>query len=161
MSDTVLLLEQVRQGHPVLKQAKEWLEELEKNDAKGTQNWVINEKIDKNDIGSHYSKIYGQRFKLNLTQGFIRLQNEMEKACPSPGYYYLAEILKNTQNKLVITTNFDSLIEDSLFIYEDKKALVITHESLAPFINALSNRPTVIKLHRDLLLQPKSNEKLM
>jgi tetratricopeptide (TPR) repeat protein len=82
----------------------------------------------------------------------------MEKAIPSLGYYYLAEIIDSTQNKLVITTNFDSLTEDSLYIYNNKNALVITHESLAKYIDALSNRPTVIKLHRDLLLQPKSGE---
>jgi tetratricopeptide (TPR) repeat protein len=138
--------------------AKEWLEELEKNEKESTQEWIEKEKIDKKDIGSHYSKIYGRRFRLDPASGFIRLQNEMEKAIPSPGYYHLAEIIDETQNKLVITTNFDSLTEDSLFIYKDKKALVITHEKLAKYIDALANRPTVIKLHRDILLQPKNDE---
>jgi len=138
--------------------AKEWIEELEVLEKESTQEWTKEKNIDKEDIGSHYSKIYGRRFRLDPASGFIRLQNEMEKAIPSPGYYHLAEIIDKTQNKLVITTNFDSLTEDSLFIYRDKKALVITHESLAKYIDALTNRPTVIKLHRDLLLHPKSNE---
>jgi tetratricopeptide (TPR) repeat protein len=138
--------------------AKEWLEELEKLEKEGTQEWIEKENIDKKDPVSHYSKIYEQRFRLDPASGFIRLQNEMEKTIPSPGYYYLAEIIDRTQNKLVITTNFDSLTEDSLFIYKDKKALVITHESLARYIDAVANRPTVIKLHRDILLQPKSEE---
>jgi tetratricopeptide (TPR) repeat protein len=138
--------------------AKEWLEELEKLEKENTQEWIEKIKIDKKDLGFHYSKIYGRRFRLDPASGFIRLQNEMERAIPSPGYYHLAEIIDKTQNKLVLTTNFDSLTEDSLFIYRDKKALVITHESLAKYIDVLANRPTVIKLHRDILLQPKSDE---
>jgi len=138
--------------------AKEWLEEMEENEPKIFQEWIEKEKIDKSSPGTNYSIIYEQRFRLDPASGFIRLQNEMENAIPSPGYYYLAEIIDSTQNKLVITTNFDSLTEDSLYIYKNKNALVITHESLAKYIDALSNRPTIIKLHRDLLLQPKSGE---
>jgi len=139
--------------------ASKWLEEIEKNETKTTfQEWIEENEIDKNDPGSYYSKIYERRFRLDPASGFFTLQYEMEKAIPSPGYYYLAEIIDSTQNKLVITTNFDSLTEDSLYIYKNKNALVITHESLAKYIDALSNRPTVIKLHRDLLLQPKSGE---
>jgi len=138
--------------------AKEWLEEMEKNEPTVFQEWIEKNDKYKKDPGSYYSNIYEQRFRLEPACGFIRLQNEMEKAIPSPGYYYLAEIIDSTQNKLVITTNFDSLTEDSLYTYKNKKALVITHESLAKYIDALSNRPTVIKLHRDVLLQPKSSE---
>ncbi len=39
-----------------------------------------------------------------------------------PGLLPLAALLANTRNNLVITTNFDSLVEDALFIYTDKKA---------------------------------------
>jgi tetratricopeptide (TPR) repeat protein len=138
--------------------AKEWLEELDKLEKEGTQEWIKKEKINEKDPGSHYSKIYGRRFRLDPASGFIRLQNEMEKAIPSPGYHYLAEIINETQNKLVITTNFDSLTEDSLYYRDKKRTLVITHESLAKYIDALADRPTVIKLHRDILLQPKSEE---
>jgi tetratricopeptide (TPR) repeat protein len=138
--------------------AKEWLKEMKKNEPKDLQEWIEKEKIDINDPGSHYSKIYEQRFRVDPASGFIRLQNEMEKAIPSPGYYFLSEIIYDTQNKLVITTNFDSLIEDSLYIYKNKNALVITHESLAKYIDVLPKRPTVIKVHRDLLLQPKSGQ---
>jgi len=136
--------------------AKDWLKEMERDEPKALQEWVEKNKIDKSDPGRYYSKIYEQRFRLDPAGGFIRLQNEMKDAIPSPGYYYLAEIIYKTQNKLVITTNFDSLTEDSLFIYKNQNALVITHESLAKYIDALSSRPTIIKLHRDLLLQPKS-----
>jgi pentatricopeptide repeat protein len=138
--------------------AEIWLEELERLEGEATKEWIEKEKIEKDNLGAYYPKIYGRRFRLDPADGFIRLQKEMEDAIPSPGYYHLAKILAGTSNKLVITTNFDSLTENSLFIYEDKKALVITHESLAQYIDAFANRPTVIKLHRDLLLQPKNDE---
>jgi len=131
---------------------------MEENESKALQVWIEKEKIDKSDPGSNYSEIYEQRFRLDPTSGFIRLQNEMKEALPSPGYYSLAEIISKTNNKLVITTNFDSLTEDALSISKDEKALVITHESLAKYIDVLAKRPTVIKLHRDLLLQPKSGK---
>jgi tetratricopeptide (TPR) repeat protein len=138
--------------------AKIWLEEMEELEKESTEEWIKSKKINKNNPGADYPKIYGRRFRLDPAYGFTSLQNEMKDAIPSPGYYHLAKILVETGNNLVITTNFDSLTEDSLFIYTDTKALVITHESLAKYIDAFANRPTVIKLHRDLLLQPKNDE---
>ena len=138
--------------------AKEWLEELEKENEKATQEWLRKENINKNDPGSHYSKIYERRFYMEGEVGLNKLKKEMENAIPSPGYYYLAEMLVKTQNKLVITTNFDNLTENSLFIFEGIEASVIPHENLSGYIDALSNIPTVIKIHRDLFLQPKNKE---
>jgi tetratricopeptide (TPR) repeat protein len=131
-----------------------WLKELEDKDEKATKDWIKEENISEETPGAHYPEIYERRFRIKPESGFIRLQQEMENAIPSPGYYYLGKILTTTNSNLVITTNFDNLTENSLFFYEDKKALVITHESLAKYIDVLSERPTVIKLHRDLLFQP-------
>ena len=73
---------------------------------------------------------------------------------PSCGYYYLADLLCNTKNRLVITTNFDSLMEDALFISQSTHPLVAGHESLAPLIGNDSRRPVIAKIHRDLLYKP-------
>ena len=88
------------------------------------------------------------------------LQDVMKDAEPSFGYYALAVLLENTENKLVITTNFDSLVEESLSLYHAQRPLVIGHESLAPFMNSTENmrRPMIAKVHRDLLLHPKNGE---
>ena len=59
--------------------AKDWLEEMEKYEPKILQKWIEKNKIDISDPGLNYSKIYEQRFRLDPTSGFIRLQNEMEK----------------------------------------------------------------------------------
>jgi tetratricopeptide (TPR) repeat protein len=131
-----------------------WLKELKEKEKHATQEWIRDENIDEKKPGVHYPEIYERRFRVEPASGFIRLQKEMGGAIPSPGYYHLARILVSTNSNLVITTNFDSLTEDALFFYEDKKALVITHESLAKYIDVFAERPTVIKLHRDLLLQP-------
>ena len=72
------------------------------------------------------------------------------------GYRVLAKLLtqENTFNNLVITTNFDSLVEDSLFLYTDKKPLVAGHESLACYIDSNVQRPVVAKVHRGLMYEP-------
>ena len=58
----------------------------------------------------------------------------------------------------MITTNFDSLTEDALFIYTAKKPLVIGHSDLAGFINIQLQRPQVIKVHHDLFFSPQNTE---
>ena len=57
-------------------------------------------------------------------------------------------------NNLVITTNFDSLVEDALFLYTDKKPLVVSHESLTGYIEANIQRPIIAKVHRGLMYAP-------
>lgn len=90
---------------------------------------------------------------------YTDLQKLMEGKEPSIGYYALAVILELTENKLAITTNFDSLIEDAVSLYSGKHALVVGHGSLASFIGSVQSegRPTVAKVHGDLLLSPKND----
>ena len=80
----------------------------------------------------------------------------MENKNPSFGYRILALLLKsNYKNNLIITTNFDNLIEDALFWYTDKKAIVINHELLANFAeNPNITRPIIAKLHRGIFFNP-------
>ena len=79
----------------------------------------------------------------------------MERCEPSLGYHTLAKLLtENNLNNLVITTNFDSLVEDALFLYTDKKPLVVGHESLADYMDANIQRPIVAKVHRGLMYAP-------
>jgi len=139
--------------------SKIWLAEMDEHEGEATREWKEEKKINEDNAATHYSTIYERRFRLDPVSGFIRLQQEMKAAIPSPGYYHLARILSKTKNNVVITTNFDSLTEDSLFIFGEEKALVIPHESLAKYIDILADRPIIIKLHRDVLLQPKSKEK--
>ncbi len=72
----------------------------------------------------------------------------------------MARFLATTENNLVITTNFDSLIEDALFIYTGKRPIVASHESLAEYVDISTKRPIIAKLHRGLFFHPlnKSDE---
>lgn len=112
---------------------------------------------DKDDItpsSKNYFSLYALRFYPDYKNGSAYLEKAMERAQPSFGYYPLATHLAGTENNLVITTNFDSLVEDALFIYTDKKPLVISHELLAEYINMNTKRPIVAKIHRGLFFDP-------
>ena len=103
----------------------------------------------------YYFDIYKLRFHDNPRMGYSYLERIMEYCAPSLGYHVLAKLLtENNQNNLVITTNFDSLVEDALFLYTDKKPLVVGHESLADYMDANIQRPIVAKVHRGLMYAP-------
>lgn len=103
----------------------------------------------------YYFDIYKLRFYPNKRNGYRYMERLMEPCEPSVGYHTLALMLtENNQNNLVITTNFDSLVEDALFLYTMKKPLVVNHESLAGYIESDIQRPIVAKVHRGLMYEP-------
>ena len=103
----------------------------------------------------YYFDIYKLRFYPNKRNGYRYMERLMEPCEPSVGYHTLALLLtENNQNNLVITTNFDSLVEDALFLYTMKKPLVVNHESLAGYIESDIQRPIVAKVHRGLMYEP-------
>lgn len=105
-----------------------------------------------------YFTLYDLKFACLSTEGYQFLQNQMKGKTPSPGYYYLAKLLMETKNNLVITTNFDPMTEEALFDVQRVHPLLLSHESLASYLNIDTERPIVAKIHRDLLLQPMNRE---
>lgn len=101
-----------------------------------------------------YFTLYDIRFVGGRSAGYAALEEEMSCRSPNVGYYYLASILDKTDNRLVITTNFDSLTEDALFYYSGKHPLVLGHEKLAAYVDKVDSKPVVAKIHRDLLMEP-------
>ena len=75
---------------------------------------------------------------------------------PGFGYHPLALMLTDgSGSNLVITTNFDSLVEDALFLYTNEKPLVINHELLAEYAgDANIKRPIIAKVHRGIFFDP-------
>ena len=69
----------------------------------------------------------------------------------------LAQILADTRHQVVITTNFDNLVADSVLLFTDTFAQSVGHESLTGFIRVEPRRPLVAKIHRDLLVGPQSD----
>lgn len=106
-----------------------------------------------------YFPLYDLQFAGNPKNGYWFLQQQMEGKTPSPGYYYLANILTETKNKLVITTNFDPMTEEALFDVQRRHPLLLNHESLASYLDIDTKRPIVAKIHRDLLLNPMNHTK--
>ncbi len=112
----------------------------------------------KYNFSEYYFDIYRLRFYPEKKNGYRYLERIMEACSPSIGYHTLALLLTRTnQNNLVITTNFDSLVEDALFLYTDKKPLVVSHESLADFIDPNLQRPIIAKVHRGLFYDPMNS----
>ena len=116
------------------------------------------EHVMKND---DYFTLFDLRFAGKPNVAYAYLEDEMKEKYPSYGYYPLAMLLSNTENKLIITTNFDSLMEDALYTYTFKHPLVVGHESLASYIVNDTRHPVVAKIHRDLLFQPLNRKKDM
>ncbi len=103
-----------------------------------------------------YFDIYKLRFFPNHRNGYHYFENIMANKNPSFGYHPLALMLASGKgDNLVITTNFDSLVEDALFLYTDRKPLVINHELLADYAGDSNiKRPIIAKVHRGIFFDP-------
>lgn len=117
------------------------------------------EDIKEESLAEHYTKIFKKRFEASYKVGYEELQSYIDKAEPSVGYSFLAKALDETANKFIITTNFDTMVEDALFGLKKSKPLVLGHELLSQYINPISpSRPTIIKIHRDFLFDPYNTD---
>ncbi len=80
-------------------------------------------------------------------------QAEVEALCgagrPGFGYATLAQLMAETSGRfnVVLTTNFDDLVADALYLFTGVHPLLIHHGALSPFIRATRTRPLVVKLH--------------
>lgn len=108
-----------------------------------------------------YFTLFDLRFAGEPNVAYAYLEREMEGKYPSYGYYPLAMLLSNTENRLLITTNFDTLMEDALYTYTFRHPLVVGHESLASYIANDTRHPVIAKIHRDLLFQPLNRKQDM
>ena len=104
----------------------------------------------------YYFDIYKLRFFPNHRNGYHYLEKLIADAKPSFGYHPLVLMLTDKgRNNLVITTNFDSLVEDALFMYTTSKPLVINHELLADYAGDPNiSRPIIAKVHRGIFFDP-------
>ena len=133
-----------------------WDTELQLRNEKSHIKWKEDLNITEENKYSFYSKFYERRFRRHPVDGYNYLEKLMEHAKPSIGYVMLSYLLTETQHNVVITTNFDHLTEDAVNYYEQKIPLVIGHEALAHYVTKQISRPTIIKIHRDLLFDPKN-----
>ncbi|MBR3460284.1 MAG: tetratricopeptide repeat protein [Clostridia bacterium] len=121
------------------------------------ERWKTEKGITEENKHSYYSDYYEKRYK-QPREGYKFLEKKMMDKSPSMGYVALSHIMCESKNNIVITTNFDHLIEDAVNYYQNKFPLVIGHEAVAHYIATAGNRPTIIKIHHDLLMDPKNNK---
>ena len=112
-----------------------------------------------NNLAKHYPKIFETCFEGDHDSGYAELEQAIENGKPSIGYAVLAWILSETNHRMVITTNFDNLVADSLAIYGSHTPHVIGHESLAHYIKPITRRSLIAKIHRDLFTDPINTDK--
>ena len=142
----------IRSGNDL---AKIWFEELQED---GHQAWLNEEDITLENCGIFYKELFAQRFRMTEQQGNHFLQKEMEGKEPGLGYVILAHIMASSMHNLVITTNFDRMVEDALAYYTKKMPLVLGHETALNYAQNKFDRPTIVKLHRDILLSPLNRD---
>ena len=142
----------IRSGNEL---AKIWFKELQED---GHQAWLNEEDITLENCGIFYKKLFARRFGVTAQQGNHFLQKEMEGKEPGLGYVILAHIMASSMHNLVITTNFDRMVEDALAYYTKKMPLVLGHETALNYAQNKFDRPTIVKLHRDILLSPLNRD---
>lgn len=107
------------------------------------------------------AKFYGPTIDLVFPTSALR-QAEIDRQVlghdPGFGYATLAMLLSHPTygpcSNIVFTTNFDDLVADSLYLFTNRRPLVITHNALSGFVRQTSPKPVVIKLHGDAHLSP-------
>ncbi len=94
---------------------------------------------------------------LSETERYTRLQAFFQEPNPSPGYRRLAELIKDGYFDVILSTNFDFLLENAFFVVglkaEDVEVLVNGRESEDYILKALERRTPrikLLKLHGDL-----------
>ena len=91
-------------------------------------------------------------------------QREVEALCdgrfPGFGYAVLAALLARQDGlfNVALTTNFDDLIADAMYVFTEARPLVIPDEALAGFIRPTRMRPLVVKVHGDHRLSPRNTQ---
>ncbi len=82
------------------------------------------------------------------------LENLFEGKRPNNSLFHLAVAIKRGVFDIVLSTNFDRLIEDALRVVDAKLPVVVDHEARIETFRLTENRPKVIKLHGDFLYNP-------
>ena len=98
---------------------------------------------------SFYGQIYNRRFPDNAN-GQTWLRKLMENKRPSFGYSVLARILSQTQHNLVLTTNFDNLVHDSLIALTCPSPFIAHSQEDARFLANHEGKTRIVKLHGDI-----------
>jgi tetratricopeptide (TPR) repeat protein len=141
------------------------LYDLQGKHSRTYESWVLEAfpQFDRGRPGEYYAKVFARRHPSPLER-----QREIELVCsggqPGYGYATFAQLLSRLDVghlcNTILTTNFDDLVADALYLYGERHARpqIIAHEALTHFARMTSPRPTVVKLHGDAHLEPRNLE---
>jgi Tfp pilus assembly protein PilF len=143
----------------------EWLRKLKQLEDGSDDSWEIwaaqrFESFDPANPAFIYGPVIEELF-MNLERD---RQQEVERLIvgkdPAVGYALLARLMAHPEfgerGNTVLTTNFDDLVADALYLLTNKKPLVVVHDSLAPFVRQSRSRPLIVKVHGDARLAPRN-----
>jgi Tfp pilus assembly protein PilF len=143
-----------------------WLPRLKKHctgNDRDFERWVRTEF--KGYEESRAAEFYGrviERLFLNLQDRQAEIERIVAGKDPGFGYAVLAQLVSCRDYgpgcNVVLTTNFDDLVADALYLYTSTKPLVIVHESLVGFVKVTRTQPLVLKLHGDARLAPMNTQ---
>lgn len=86
------------------------------------------------------------------SQRRVFIEECLKRAHPGWGYVYLTSLLAHKVFNVVLTTNFDDLINEACYLYsENLRPMVAAHDSSIAAMRMSSDRPKIIKLHGDFL----------
>ena len=141
-----------------------WLQrlfEIERSESEAFEEWREGNVggFDPNNPAVSYSTVMRRLFPTRAER-----QEEIERVVVGrdPGFAYtsLAQLLTHESHgprcNIVLTTNFDDLLADALYLFTRVKPLVVTHEALVGYAAVGRSRPTIIKLHGDAMLEPRN-----
>jgi hypothetical protein len=133
------------------------LKETETGNQKNVDEWVKTRfpKYKENDPAQSYGEIIETLFP-TAKERQTEIENLVKDFDPGFGYAILAKLMEKYRAhcNIVLTTNFDDMVADALYLYTYQKPIVIFHEALAAFVKIGDTRPIVIKLHGDSKLSP-------
>ena len=121
--------------------ARKWIREIEEDCGKDDfAKWKNKVGISEDNVGEFYPQIYEKRFGHIPESGYDCIRHYMEGKEPSLGYLILANIMVREKHNVVITTNFDNLLEDAIRTYTKEKPFIAGHEALAGYVPKRSDR---------------------
>lgn len=132
------------------------LKEIETGNQENLDEWLKTRfpNYSKDDSAKSYGEIIETLFPTPKERQ-IEIEKLVENLDPGVGYAILAKLMeKYRQCNIVLTTNFDDMVADALYLYTYRKPLVIFHEALAAFVKIADTSPIIIKLHGDSKLSP-------
>jgi tetratricopeptide (TPR) repeat protein len=134
--------------------ASKWYSELSNiYSAQQIERWRTDENIG-DDFGASYAKIFQFRFAGDPNSGYEAINLEIEKGRLGIGHILLSQIMLKTGSNVVITTNFDTLVEETLYTFTNSKPIMVGHESVAKYARPSADHPLIVKIHRDRFMDP-------